>query len=144
MVYVYGTRFVGKLDHVPGKGYVVTQVFHFCNFPLVPLAGFVVRAGTEVQTLVSGLTAFRGHRIPIRWPSFAWGLARAALWVLALLATLMLLPIWLGLRGPLFLVFGPLLGVALFAALWLTRSPLAATPGRARALEAELARADDR
>jgi hypothetical protein len=143
MVFVYGTRFVGKVDHVPGKGYVVTQVFHLCNLPLVPLAGYVVREGTEAQTLVSGLVTFGGHRIPIRWASFAWGLGRAALWVLALLATMLLLPIWLGLRGPLFLVVGPLLGLALFAAHWLTRRPLAASPGRARAIAAELDRADD-
>ncbi len=142
MVIVYGTRFIGKVDHVPGKGYVVTKVAHFCNFPLFPMGGFVVREGSEEQTLISGLRSFDGSSIPIRWASYAWGMTRAVGWVVALLASMMLLPIWLGLHGPLAFALGPPLGIALFVAHWLTRHPRRASPERARELEAVLSRAD--
>ncbi len=134
MVIVYGTRFIGKLDRVPGKGYVVTKAFHVCNLPLVPLGGFIVLEGTEEHTLISGLTSFQGVPIPIRWASFGWGLARTIGWTVGLLAAMFLLPILVGASMPFGLLLGPPLAIALFVAHWRTRHGLLASPERANAL----------
>jgi hypothetical protein len=39
---VFGTRFFGRVDRIPGLCSVVTKCFHICWIPLVPIESFVV------------------------------------------------------------------------------------------------------
>ena len=137
-VVTFGTSFVGKVDRIPGKSYVVTKVFQIVNVPLIPLAGYVVAEGTETETFVSGLTSFQGTVIDVSWKSFGWGVARALMFGGGLLALLGLVPILLGLQGILaVLLLGPLFGVAVLSLWWRTRRGLLASSARALELERE-------
>ena len=140
-VVTFGTSYVGKVDRVPGRCYVVTRVFQVINVPLVPLGGHLVREGSETETFVAGLWRFEGLPIPISWKSFAWGWARTLLFALGLLAFIGILPYMLfGIENRwLAFLLGPPLGVAMLVTWWRTRRGLRATPERARELEALLA-----
>jgi hypothetical protein len=135
-VITFGTSFVGKVDRIPGKSYVVTKVFQIVNVPLIPLAGYVVAEGTETQTFVSGLSSFQGTPCDVSRKSFAWGVLRAVMFGGGLLAFLGIVPILLGLHGALpMLLLGPPLGAAVLVVWWRTRKGLVAS--RARVLELE-------
>jgi hypothetical protein len=41
MIIIFGDRFAGKTDHVPGLFYVTTRFGHLFWFPLFPLETFV-------------------------------------------------------------------------------------------------------
>lgn len=139
-VVTFGTRFVGKVDRIPGASYVVTKVFQIVNVPLLPLAGYVVDEGTEIESFVSGLVRFEGRRTALSWKSFGWGVARAFMFAGGLLATLGLVPIFLDLHGAVpMLILGPPLGIATLTVWWRTRRGLLASPERVRALASERA-----
>ncbi len=131
----FGTSFVGRVDRVPGRCYVVTKVFQVVNVPLLPLEGCLVVEGTEEQSFVAGLRGFEGTSIPLSWKSFGWAIVRAAWFTLALLTILPVVPIMLGLEGTLGLLFGPVLGLVLLVSWFMTRRPLTATTERAQELE---------
>ena len=131
----FGTSFVGKVDRVAGKCYVVTKAFQIINIPLLPLGGYLVEEGTETQTFVSGLTSFSGSEIAMSWKSFAWGIARAVLFGGGLLTFMCVTPILLGLSGVGAILGGPVLGVAMLVTWWKTRRGLAAKPERVREIE---------
>lgn len=134
---VFGTRYCGPVDRVPGRCYVVTRAFHINNLPLVPLGGLLVVEGSETRTAISGITACRGLALPISARSFAWALARCVLFLGGLLSLLGLPVIWLELHGPA-AITGPLLGIAMLVTWFLTRRGLAASPARAAELVALL------
>lgn len=131
---VFGERYAGAVDRVPGRCYVVTRAFHINNLPLVPLGGFLVEEGTEVKTFISGITNCRGVAIPISGKSFVWAIARAVMFVGGLLSLLGLPIMLLDLHGPATIFGGPLLGVALLVTWWTTRKGLKASPERANEL----------
>lgn len=135
----FGTGYVGKVDRVPGAGYVLTKVFQIVNVPFIPLGGYLVREGSEDESIVM-MRSFEGTPRPICWRSFAWAWLRVLLFVGALASLLGFVPAWLGLRGPAF-SSGLVLGIVLLVVWWRTRRGLLASPARAREIEAELAAA---
>ena len=137
-VAVFGERYAGPVDRVPGRCYVVTRVFHINNLPLVPLGGLLVEEGSETRTFISGITECRGVRIPVSGKSFAWAFARVVMFLGGLLSFLGMVPILLDLHGAIAMVFGPVLGLALLIAWWRTRKGLLASPARANELLAIL------
>ncbi|MBP6632523.1 MAG: hypothetical protein KA297_24085 [Kofleriaceae bacterium] len=130
-VVTFGTSYVGKIDRVPGTGYVVTRAFQIVNVPLIPLGGFIVAEGTETQSFVSGLKSFEGVAVPVSMRSFAWAILRAVWFAGGLLALLGLGVIWLELQGVAAVLGGPVLGAALLATWWASRRGLRASPARA-------------
>jgi hypothetical protein len=44
---IFGTRFYGKVDHLPGLCYVVTRFVHIWFVPLIPTETYLVLEGTE-------------------------------------------------------------------------------------------------
>jgi hypothetical protein len=137
-VVTFGTGFVGKVDRIPGKSYVVTKAFQIVNVPLVPLAGYVVAEGTESETFVSGLGSFEGTAVAVSWKSFGWGVARALMLGGGLLALIGIVPILLGLHGTVPMVLlGPPLGAAMLFLWWRTRRGLRASRARVIELESE-------
>lgn len=137
-VAVIGERYAGPVDRVPGRCYVVTRVFHINNLPLFPLGGFLVEEGSETTTFISGITHCRGVRIPVSGKSFAFAIARCLMFMGGLLSFLGLGVIALGVTGPLAVVLGPVLGLALMIAWWRTRKGPLASPARANELLAIL------
>jgi hypothetical protein len=137
-VITFGTGFVGKVDRIPGRSYLVTKVFQIANVPLVPLAGYVVVEGTETETFVAGLGSFQGTATDVSWKSFGWGVVRALMFGGGLLALLGLVPMLLDLHAPLAtLLLGPVLGGAALTSWWLTRRGLLASRRRVAELERE-------
>ncbi len=47
MVIYYGTKLFGKVDRVPGIGFVATRFFHVQGFPLFPLGSYAVHDGSD-------------------------------------------------------------------------------------------------
>ena len=73
---IYGTRFFGQVDRVPGLMCVRTKFFHINFVPLLPIASWVVFEGTG-----------RGVELKkMRWNSVLFAWVRTALWVIALAA----------------------------------------------------------
>jgi hypothetical protein len=131
---VFGERYAGPVDRVPGRCYVVTRTFHINNLPLVPLGGFLVVEGSETKTFISGITDCHGVTIPLSGKSFAWAIARAVMFMGGLLSLLGLPVIFLGVKGAAAMLLGPGLGVALLVVWWKTRHGLLASPERANEL----------
>jgi hypothetical protein len=50
MIYIYGKRFVGRVDSVPGLCYIVTLFAHGFWFPLLPMQSYLVLAGPGERT----------------------------------------------------------------------------------------------
>jgi hypothetical protein len=69
MIYVWGSRLYGKVDHVKGLFHVATKFGHFDYFPLIPMGSWVI-----IEQTGSG---WRGVRIPVSLKSIAVGLLRA-------------------------------------------------------------------
>ena len=72
---VYGTRYFGKVDEVPGHFHVATRCRHLWYLPLVPLDSWVILEGTRTFD-PGGEWSAGGVRLPsIRWRSVlcAWG-----------------------------------------------------------------------
>ena len=44
---IFGTRFYGKVDHLPGLCYIVTRFVHIWFVPLIPTETYLVLEGTE-------------------------------------------------------------------------------------------------
>jgi hypothetical protein len=137
-VAVYGERFAGPVDRVPGRCYVVTRVFHLNNCPLFPLDGLLVVEGSEVKTAISGITECRAVPIPVSKKSFVWALARVVMFMGGLLSLLGLPVILLGIEGRLAFFAGPILGIGLLVAWFMTRKGLRASPVRTTELLALL------
>src|SRR5512139_1933973 len=133
-VAVFGERYAGPVDRVPGRCYVVTRSFHINNLPLVPLCGLLVVEGSETKTFISGITECRGIKIPVSGKSFAWALSRTVMFLGGLLSLLGLPVIWLGVTGFAAMLVGPGLGVSLLVLWWMTRRGLTASPERANEL----------
>jgi hypothetical protein len=64
---IFGNRLFGKIDQVPGLGYVATRFFHIDYLPLIPYEGWLVFHQ-------QGKT-WRGVKIPLSFKSLlvAWG-----------------------------------------------------------------------
>ena len=67
MVFIYGTRLMGKCEQVPGLFHVATKFAHFDYVPLIPTESWVVFSQNGKQ--------FRGARIPMHAKSvfLTWG-----------------------------------------------------------------------
>jgi len=67
MVFIYGTRLMGKCEQVPGLFHVATKFAHFDFVPLFPTESWVVFSQNGKQ--------FRGSRIPMHAKSvlLTWG-----------------------------------------------------------------------
>lgn len=75
---IFGTRFFGQVDRVPGLMAVRTKFFHINFVPLLPLASWVVFEGTG-----------RGVDLKkVRWNSVLFAWLRTALWVIALVSAI--------------------------------------------------------
>ena len=70
MIIIWGQRMYGKVDEVPGLFHVRTRFFHLWFIPLIPLATFVVLAGSE-----SG-NGFKGKQIAMSFKSVLFGWLR--------------------------------------------------------------------
>ncbi|MBL0695919.1 hypothetical protein [Comamonas sp. JC664] len=64
---IWGTRLFGKVDAVPGLGYVATKFGHINFVPLIPLESWLVMSEEG--------NGWRGQAIPFSWKSVlvAWG-----------------------------------------------------------------------
>jgi hypothetical protein len=139
MIITFGISFVGKVDRVPGRCYVVTEVFQVVMVPLIPIRGHLVREGTETETFVSGLQKFEGTHIPISWKSFGWAWIRVLLFAGALIQLPMIIGHKLGVPPGLHnLILMPGLPILMLIAWWKTRRGLRAKPERAREVEMQL------
>jgi hypothetical protein len=56
MIFVYGKRLFGRVDQVQGVFEIGTQFFHIWFVPLIPMASYIVLAGSE------GGQGFRGAK----------------------------------------------------------------------------------
>jgi len=68
VIYIFGTRLYGKVDHVPGLFYVATKFAHVNFVPLFPTEGWLVfDDGRErgVKVSMSGLSVLFGWLRPI-------------------------------------------------------------------------------
>lgn len=52
MLVLYGTKFYGRTDEVPGRFYVATKFQHLYALPLVPLGSYLVLIGPEEDRLL--------------------------------------------------------------------------------------------
>jgi hypothetical protein len=66
MFVIYGTRLMGKVDHVENLGYVSTQFFHLNFVPLIPTGSYLILAENGDD--------FRGVSLPLSFKSIlvAW------------------------------------------------------------------------
>jgi hypothetical protein len=82
MFIIYGQKHYGKVDHVPGLFYVVTEFLHVWYVPLIPVKSQLVVDGSEDGS------GFKGLRIPMNFKSvfMAWYRAALVLMVFAGLA----------------------------------------------------------
>lgn len=71
MVIIYGTRFMGMIDHAPGQFHVATQFFHINFVPLVPLETWVVLDNTGNEIV--------GRKIPMSLRSVMMAYLRVGL-----------------------------------------------------------------
>lgn len=85
-IVVYGRRYAGKVDHVPGLYFVKTYFRHVYGVPWFPLASFLLWDDPKYP--------YRGVRIPLCWRSVAKG------W-------LWWYPFWIICLFTLFVIFGP-------------------------------------
>jgi len=79
---VWGTRLFGGVDKVPGICHVATKFFHIWYVPLVPLASWIVLAGSQTDK------GWRGVEIPMSGKSVLAGYLRAATIVAALISVI--------------------------------------------------------
>ena len=84
MLIIWGSRYYGKVDEVPGLFHVATQFGHLWYIPLIPMGSMVILA-KEGNTI-------RGAKIPLSAKSIfvAWGRA------LGIVASLLMIPLVLG------------------------------------------------
>lgn len=77
---IFGYRLFGRVDRVPGVGYLATQFFHIWFFLLGPVETFIVPEGAE------GLGGLPAQALPRRysWKSVFIAYARACLAVMLL------------------------------------------------------------
>jgi hypothetical protein len=70
MLIIFGQKRCGKVDHVPGLFYVITEFFHVYYFPLIPLGSYLI---------LDGGSSTQGTRISISFKSVLMGWFRALL-----------------------------------------------------------------
>jgi len=73
MLIVFGQKRCGKVDHVPGLFYVITEFFHIYYFPLIPMGSYLILDGSP------GGSSVQGTRISISFKSVLMGWFRALL-----------------------------------------------------------------
>jgi hypothetical protein len=73
MLIVFGQKRYGKVDHVPGLFYVVTEFFHFYYVPLIPLKSYVM------FDVSAGAPPLQGTPISMNFKSVFMGWIRAIL-----------------------------------------------------------------
>jgi hypothetical protein len=71
MIIIWGTRFYGKVDKVPGLCYVTTRFGHLWFIPLIPVETYLILD-------MPGESGQRGLRIPMSGKSVLAGWLRAA------------------------------------------------------------------
>jgi hypothetical protein len=70
MIIIFGTRPYGKVDEIPGLGFVATEFFHVYYVPLIPFrTRFIVRKDAD---------GFYGGNLPLSFKSIFTGWFRAA------------------------------------------------------------------
>ena len=82
MIIIWGQSNYGKVDVVPNLFYVATRFFHLYYVPLIPLATYLIVAGTEDEN-----GSFQGVKLPMSLRSVLAGWVRAVL-VLCIVAGL--------------------------------------------------------
>lgn len=97
----YGTRFFGKVDHVPGLFYVATHFQFVGAFPLFPIQSYLVEDGSVEETAETAWwetdqrfsEGFRGLPIPLSRSSVVAGYIRTPLsWIGIFVSALGVLP----------------------------------------------------
>jgi hypothetical protein len=91
MVVVWGSRLYGRVDAIPGLGYVATQFGHFDYIPLIPMGSHFV--------LAQDGDAWRGIRVPLSGKSVLIAWLRTLLVLAAIVGALVTLIISLNPRG---------------------------------------------
>jgi hypothetical protein len=81
---VFGTRYYGKCDQVPGLFYVATLFHHVQFVPLVPTGTFLILDNGEKND-----EHFTAYRIPFSIRSMLLGWVRAILWSAAIAGCLL-------------------------------------------------------
>jgi len=76
MIFVFGSRFYGKVDQVPGLGYVATRFAHIQFFPLLPMGSYLVFGEDDSN--------YQGVRIPLSGKSVLVAWLRAALFLVGI------------------------------------------------------------
>ncbi len=71
MVIIWGTRFVGKVDEVPGMFYVKTRFGHLWWIPLLPIESYVI--------FEENMDGIRGASIPLSGKSVGMAYLRTAM-----------------------------------------------------------------
>ncbi len=69
MFFIFGYRFMGKVDQVPGYFHVATKFFHVNYLPLIPSKSYIVLSQTGKN--------IRGIPIPLSWKSVGIAWARS-------------------------------------------------------------------
>jgi hypothetical protein len=119
-----GTSLYGRVDNIPGVGYVATEFSHVGFFPLWPQRSFLVLHTPGVGSFLDAQTAWVGLEIPTPlWKSAlaAWGRSAAFVYLLA-----RLLGAFLRYSGGEMVNWGPVYWAAgiwavLLATAWLSR-----------------------
>ena len=86
---VYGTRYLGKINVVPGLFHVATKFFHINFVPLVPLGSAIVIENSD-HKMANGQLGILAVKLPFNWQSFFMAYFRTILWV-CLLASIFFL-----------------------------------------------------
>ena len=86
---VYGTRYLGKINVVPGLFHVATKFFHINFVPLVPLGSAIVIENSD-HKMANGQLGILAVKLPFNWQSFFMAYFRTILWI-CLLASIFFL-----------------------------------------------------
>jgi hypothetical protein len=94
MLIIWGQRLCGKVDEVPGLFHVRTRFFHVYYIPLIPLATFIILAGSETGN------GFKGKQISMSFKSVLFGWLRGGCVVGAIVGTIVAIVNACQLGGP--------------------------------------------
>jgi len=87
----FGTRLYGKVDVVPGLGFVATKFFHIMLIPFIPLGCWFVEEGSEGKD-EHGNPGWKGVQIPFSGKSVLFAYGRVAAMIGAFVFGLMSIP----------------------------------------------------
>jgi len=81
MVFIWGSRLMGKVDVVPGLFHVATQFGHLNYIPLIPMGTYLI--------LTQDGSGFRGLRIALSFKSMLMAWVRVGLFLVAVIASIL-------------------------------------------------------